>query len=230
MELLHLKIATCLYNQITKYDASYIDLIVKKYPQLNLNENIQRTALIDWLRNWGCRQFKKDNEYSSNEGNVSILNWYRECKLNIPNFDVNLLDFDINQNKESIITIFNSLAERKASTRITGVNVRIGPVGTAKILFALRPNLFAPWDTFIYTSEKYNLNGDGCSYVDYLLEVQKDLIILKNEFENINREWNSLFKYLNKAHNSYPKLIDEYNWITITKGFIPSEILKCCKE
>lgn len=65
MKLLHLKIACYLYNQFTEYDDSYLKLS-KEYPYLNLSKKEHVKALIKWLRSWGCRQFKNDNE------NISI--------------------------------------------------------------------------------------------------------------------------------------------------------------
>ena len=58
MKLAHLRTACYLYNQFSDYDAKYLSLATK-YPNLELNKTDQVIAQIEWLRSWGCRQFKK---------------------------------------------------------------------------------------------------------------------------------------------------------------------------
>jgi len=227
MKLLHLKIACYLYNQFTDYDDSYLKLS-EKYPNLALNENTQTKALIEWLRSWGCRQFKSSNEKLSIK---SIMDWYASKESKIPNSTEHLIDYNLTQNKELLVKIFNDLSTRKAAIRQRGnrdIDVRIGPVGAAKTLFALRPKLFSPWDTPIYN--EFELEGNGSGYVDYLERIQNELREIKDEINNSNINWDNLFEYLGKRHNSYPKLIDEYYWITITQRCNPLVIENFCNN
>lgn len=223
MRLLHLRIACYLYNQFTNYDQSYSELS-KKYQNLDPNKTEHVIALIKWLRSWGCRQFKKDNEDISIEG---IMDWYRSKESRIPRRNVCLMDYDLDKNKKSIIDVFDTLSESKVAMkqqRGYKSDVHMGPVGTAKTLFALRPNLFSPWDKKIYESAEFKLKGNGSGYVEYLSKVKKELEEIRGSLKNTNINWNELFDYLQKEHKSYPKLIDEYYWVTITKGCDPLEI------
>ena len=216
MELLHLRIACYLYNQLTDYDYSYLELI-GQYPNLDMNKTEHIKALIKWLRSWGCRQFKKDNEDVSIK---SITDWHQSIKSKMPNRHDCLIDYNLDTNKKLIIESFNNLSDQKAATRQLRdreINVRIGPVGTAKAFFALRPNLFPPWDKPIY--ENFQLESNGYGYFKYLLLAQNELREIKNSLKDTELKWNELFGYLDKKHTSYPKLIDEYYWITITQGF-----------
>jgi len=227
MKLIHLEIACYLYNQFTEYDNSYVNLI-EKHPRIDLQDNLHIKSLLEWLRSWGCRQFKKDSEEISIR---SIREWYNSRKTAIPNHNVHLIDYDLQKNNGLIIELFDDLANRKASIKDKGnkkIEVRIGPVGAAKTLFALRPNLFSPWDTPIY--KKFKLNGDGSGYVLYLKKIQKELKDLKHNVDESKFKWEELFKYLGKRHNSYPKLIDEYYWITITNQCDPVTIEKICNS
>lgn len=216
MKLQNLRVACYLYNQFSNYDQKYLDLS-NKYLNLDLNVNDHITDLIKWLRSWGCRQFKKDCE---NISIFSIKDWYETNSLKIPDNNNFLIDYDLDNNKEKIIQIFDDLSNRLASNKKNKnkiVKVRIGPVGTAKILFALRPNFFSPWDTPIYNQLK--LQGNGSGYIMYLRKIRHNLKYIKIELERKNINWANIFTYLNKEHKSYTKLIDEYFWITITKGF-----------
>ena len=229
MRLLHLRIACYLYDQFTNYDRSYLELS-EKYPNLDLNGTEHVKALIEWLRSWGCRQFKSDSD-NENISTNSIVDWYKSKKLRMPSRSDCLIDYDLAANKELIIEIFNNLSDRKAATRQRGdreIDVRIGPVGAAKALFALRPNLFSPWDTLIYN--KFQLEGNGSGYVKYLSRVQNELKEIRNSLKDTNINWNGLFGYLKKRHRSHPKLIDEYYWVTITQGCDPLVIDNFCNN
>jgi hypothetical protein len=223
MKISHLRTACYLYNQFTDYDSSYLEL-QRKYPILELNQKEQVIALIKWLRSWGCRQFKKNDEDISIN---SIMKWYELNKSKIPGPTDCLIDYDLSKNKKAIIDLFSDLSNRQAATKERAgheIDVRIGPVGAAKTLFALRPNLFSPWDTPIYN--RLNLEGNGAGYVNYLFKIQHDLKDIRAALENTVINWSDLFTYLEKQHKSYPKLIDEYYWITITQGCDPSKLEK----
>lgn len=227
MKLSHLRTACYLYNQFTDYDTSYLDLL-RKYPILDLNKTEQVKALIQWLRSWGCRQFKNNNEDISIS---SITDWYKLKETKLPSPTAYLIDYDLTANENVIIDLFADLANRKASTKERAghdIDVRIGPVGAAKTLFALRPNLFSPWDTPIYN--KLRLEGNGSGYVNYLSKIQNELKYLRAVLNKTAISWNDLFGYLKKQHRSYPKLVDEYYWVTITQGCDPAEIEKIFQE
>lgn len=217
MELIELKIACYLYNQITKNDESYLDL-VEDYKDLDLNNIKHISRLLDWLRSWGCRQFKKTEENTSIK---KIKEWYNSNKQNLPD-NVDLLDYDLENNRKVLTDIFNNLSMCVASQRDDGALVKIGNVGTAKMLFALRPNLFAPWDNAITKSLQIKCNGNG--YFNYLSGIRNELNAIKMKYESKGANWINLFDYLEKKHKSYPKLIDEYYWITKTKKIDPKKI------
>lgn len=224
MRLFDLKIACYIYNQITEYDDSYCEL-KKKHNELDFRKKDHIINLLDWLRKWGCRQFKKEDEYKSIN---SIYNWYESKKSLIPHFDIKILDYSFEGNKENIVDFFDDLSQRIACNRANKGKVQIGVVGTAKILFALRPNLFAPWDNPIYKG--LLLKGQGSGYVEYLIRIQSELRELNEDIESSKMKWEDLFSYLDKIHNSYPKLIDEYYWIKYTKKIDVLEIINYCNN
>ena len=153
------------------------------------------------------------------------MKWYEihESKLPLP--DDCLIDYNLSANRRTIITLFDDLSRQRAAKKERdgqGIDVHIGPVGAAKTLFALRPNLFSPWDTPIYKT--LDLEGNGSGYVGYLSRIQKELEEVKAELLNSGTEWDKLYRILQKRHKAYPKVIDEYFWITITQGCDPAVI------
>ena len=227
MKLAHLRTACYLYNQFSDYDATYLSLSTK-YPDLQLDSKDQVIALIEWLRSWGCRQFKKTDEEISING---FMTWYDIHQSELPLPDDCLIDHGLSTNKETIVSLFDDLSRQRAARKerdVQCIDVRIGPVGAAKTLFALRPNFFSPWDTPIYKT--LNLEGNGSGYVGYLLRIQEELKEVKAELLNSGTEWDKLPRILQKRHKAYPKIIDEYFWITITRGCNPAVIETFFKE
>jgi hypothetical protein len=223
MKLAHLRTACYLYNQFSDYDAKYLSLSTK-YPNLQLNRKDQVIAVIEWLRSWGCRQFKKTDEEISING---LMKWYEINESKLPPPDDCLIDYDLSANRRTIIGLFDDLSNRRAARKERdgqGIDVRIGPVGAAKTLFVLRPNLFSPWDTPIY--KKLDLEGGGSGYIGYLLRIQEELKEIKAQLLDSRVAWDNLPKILQKRHKAYPKVIDEYFWITITQGCDPAMIEK----
>jgi hypothetical protein len=221
MKIAHLRTACYLYNQFSDYDAKYLFLSTKyRNPQLDSKDQV--VALIEWLRLWGCRQFKKTDEGISING---FMKWYETDESKLPPPDACLIDYDLATNRKTIITLFDHLPCQQAARKERdgqGIDVSIGPVGAAKTLFALRPNLFSPWDTPIYKT--LHLEGDGSGYVGYLSRIQKELEEVKGELLGSGTEWDSLSRILQKKHKAYPKVIDEYFWITMTQGCDPAVI------
>ena len=102
MKLAHLRTACYLYNQFSDYDAKYLSLSTK-YPNLQLNSKDQVMAVIEWLRSWGCRQFKKTDEAISING---IMKWYEFNESKLPPPDDCLIDYDLSANRRTTLLAF----------------------------------------------------------------------------------------------------------------------------
>lgn len=222
MTINELKIACYLYERFTDYDKGYRNLREIEVLDLSTREHILK--LLEWLRSWGCRQFKTDDTEMSIK---HLTEWYSKDSERLPPSDLNLLNADI-AHFEQTIDIFNRLQNTKISERYNSTSdVTVGPVGAAKILFALRPIFYSPWDRPICQSKGYQLDGVG--YISYLNDIQETLEGLQKECKVIGIELSDLIKITNRPISSLPKLIDEYNWVTITNKCIPSEIIQLIK-
>lgn len=217
-----LKIACYLYERFTDYDKGYKEL--RSIDALDLRIRNHTEKLLEWLRSWGCRQFKTDNTVMSIE---NLTDWFLKNYTFLPDPEIGLLDSD--EIHFNITTqIFNRLQNTKISERNNSTSeVTVGPVGAAKILFALRPSFYAPWDRPICQGKGYQLDGQG--YVEYLKDIQETLQLLEVECEGNDLGLSDLIKMTNRPISTLPKLIDEFNWVAITKKCIPADILKLLK-
>jgi hypothetical protein len=172
--------------------------------------------LIIWLNSWGCRQFAIDHhKMAAGE----IKNWYKDyADLLFPE-DKNMIS--LSESDFKVITkAYSTLCSKIASIRTlrngNATNVVVGPTGAAKILFAIRPNALIPWDDPI--RNEFGLDGDGCSYVEYLHKAKTHLEELSEECKKNNFELADLPRKLNRRESSVSKLIDEYYWVTVSRG------------
>jgi hypothetical protein len=115
---------------------------------------------------------------------------------------------------------YNALRVLPASRRTLNSEkvavVTYGPTGTAKTLFALRPNVFPPWDDPIRM--RLGFGSDGTSFQRYLTEVASTLRALAAEAAVPVA---ALPQLVERPNSSPPKLVDEYNWVVRTRRCPP---------
>lgn len=194
-------------------DNSYLHFLQATNQSPDLLNPEHRKALLIWLNQWGCRQFAvKHHDRASSE----ILSWYNEFANALFSPDKNLWDLTEIQ-LEHVAQAFESLSSRTASVRTLNGStfpVSIGPTGAAKILFAIRRNALVPWDKQI--RDKLRYDDSGKSYVIYLRDILTKLDKLKQSCEKNGFNLADLPKQLGRPYSTIPKLIDEFNWVTIT--------------
>lgn len=196
------------------YDDAYAQLLTATNPAVDLDDERHRLALLKWLNKWGCRQFKRDcHTAASNE----IKDWHEEFRDDLCPMGATLLSLTEEQ-LEKIERAYSGLVDRTAcykngkggrTTRVT-----IGPTGTAKILFALRPDALMPWDDPI--RDKFNLDGSAGSYRKHLVMAQGWLNDLAKSCHEKGFELTDLPSKVGRPQSSLAKLLDEYLWVTIT--------------
>lgn len=205
----HLHIACYIYQTLSKYDESYSNISEIGKKRELYNDDIKN--LVHWLRKWGCRQFEMKSEEQSK---TNILKWYNESLKLLPANSESIL----NCSTDNFESLFDSLSNIKASWK------NVGPVGAAKILFALRPNVFAPWDNPIMKSLGHK--GIGKGYFDYIVGIKGILLGLSEECKTKGLSIFNLPSFIERTKSTLPKLIDEYYWVTITNKFDPDSICK----
>jgi hypothetical protein len=155
---------------------------------------------------------------------VELKDWFQQFGSTLPATDIfSMTTVDL----DNVEKAYNGLVGRLASKRKINdkeVDVKFGPVGTAKILFALRPDTLMPWDTDIIAELK--LDDTSGSYRQMLLKAKGWLIDLKGECEKNGFALAELPARVGRPKSSLPKLIDEYLWVTITKKWHLPEMIE----
>jgi len=151
---------------MTDYDSSYLQFLRKTEPQLDLGNEQHCKALLKWLNDWGCRQFAINYHGQASE---EIRKWFIDSGKQLISIDKTILDLT-EDDFASVKSVYAELVNKTASLRDLRSGgqseVEFGPTGTAKILFALRPNSYIPWDEPMRT--KFQLDGSAGDYVKFL--------------------------------------------------------------
>jgi hypothetical protein len=173
-------------------------------------------SLLKWLNNWGCRQFAIEyHTLASHE----IWIWYQENVTRMFPADVTLLSLS-NEDLAQVEQAYDQLISRTASRRTmrngNEISVEIGPTGASKILFALRPLALIPWDDPI--RKRFGLDGSARSYTSFLRNVMTNLNELEQTCGEKGYTITDLPNLLGRPTSSIAKMIDEYFWVTITRG------------
>jgi hypothetical protein len=220
MRLFQLAFVCRTYGELTQFDAGYLDFLNKTGGELDFWSPTHMKALLVWLNSWGCRQFAVDYH---NQAAESILRWAEKWEPTLPSTSMTL-DCLSEEDIQVIGDAYADLSKCLASTQTRGGkrhDVRVGPTGTAKILFAARPKALPPWDEPIRA--KFGWDGSPASYCAYLASVREQVRQLCSESAELGVPPEDIPSAIGRPKSTLPKLIDEFNWITITKGFSPPE-------
>jgi len=220
MRLFQLAYACRGYSSFTLFDAGYQAFLDKTGGRLDFEDSIHMKALLVWLNSWGCRQFAVDYHDLAAK---SIREWAERWKSKLPDVSATLELLSDKEIKE-IGNAYADLSKSLASKRARDGNlhdVEVGPTGAAKILFVARPSVCPPWDDPIRVH--FRFDGSSNSYCDYLSQVRELVEQLCGEAAELGIPPEEIPLEIGRPTSTLPKLIDEYNWVTVTKGFLPPE-------
>jgi hypothetical protein len=213
--LFELAYACYLYSnspEYRRYNESYAEFTRVTEGCPNLDNPQHRSALLTWLRKWGCRQFARAYERLASD---EVFDWWNRGKKILFADDRYLWELG-GQELDSAGDAYRALLIRTASYRKKDEEtsrVSIGPTGASKIMFAIRPNALAPWDEKIREGLGYSELG----YLDYMRHLKEQIAAIAPSCEKCGVQLADLAKQLGRDHLSVPKLIDDFYWITITK-------------
>jgi len=177
----------------------------------DLFDGEHREALLRFLNKWGCRHIAiKHHQQASEE----IGNWYGAYNGEFFGNDINLWELG-----EEHLALANK-AHQDLSGRQATPTARIGATAAAKVLFAIKPNALVAWDDNIRT---YYRKADG-TYGEFLKKMKCIALDLSDQCQNDRFEIAELPQQLGTPNKTVCKLIDEYNWMTISRGFAPPDM------
>lgn len=219
MRMYELAYGCRIYEQMTGFDTAINTLRSAtggKPPDLTRDRHLK--ALLVWLNAWGCRQFAIDYHDSAAE---EIRSWWGKWSGEIPT--AGSLSVVPRYELHAASRAYGDLYPREASRRKRQSGhvsvVTVGPTGAAKILHALRPDIFPPWDDPI--RKALGFDQDAAGYERYLLAVQDAVHALEREASALGFEVGRIPQLLGRPDSSLPKMIDEYHWATITRRCVP---------
>jgi hypothetical protein len=204
-----------------EFDDSLREFVAKTGRSLDLESNDCCSALMKWLNEWGCRQFAKDC-HDDAVGRIRL--WAQRYLRDLPVEAGSILELTENDIHRAA-GAFNALKELEASQRGSrrgAVSVRVGATGAGKIMYALRPHALAPWDDAI--RERLHCDGSANSYARFIRAVMHEVeeLLADAGKHGINRS--QLPAAIGRSESTLPKIVDEYFWVTITRGFaVPKE-------
>lgn len=209
-----------MFDSLTNFNYSLNQFFeaTKNFPDLTIDKH--RKALLKWLNQWGCRQFALDYHDAVSE---HLKEWYQKYNRYLPDKDKNI--WELKENDYSlIITAYNTLTKIVASKKLRGgkyIETTVGPTGTSKIFFALRPKSLIPLDIPMRLQFKYG--NDALSYIKYLKRVKDIALDLDKQCRINGFGIEDLPIKINRPTATIPIIIDEYHWVTITNKVEPPD-------
>jgi hypothetical protein len=216
IRLYELAYACYVYVGFTNFDETYRDFLTKTAPGFDMRNENHREALLGWLNKWGCRQFEKSFHKQASQ---NLRLWHEKNEHLLPLPGKTLLDLSEDELNNAKV-IYKNLMNEKASL-VKGV----GPTGASKILFALRKDVFPPWDRAMRKGSARN-DGSPESYKKFLLDTKNQLLQLEVECKEYGIILSELPRILERPEASLVYLVDEYDWVVITRRCLPPPVDK----
>ena len=211
MRLDELAWACQLFGELAGVDTASADLNQATSGRVDLADPVHAKALLVWLNKWGCRQFAIAGHA---EAAAMLADWGSVWMTRLPRPGESLSNLRPRR-LETVADAYDDVRQRAASHRGAST-VTVGATGAAKLLHALRPRVLPPWDAPIRAA--LSLDGGRDSYLDYLLDVQEQVRGIEQEAAARGIAAKDIPKVLGRPASSLPKMIDEYYWITLTRG------------
>jgi len=196
-----------------RLDASSRRLASATGGQVDLGVEAHRVAAIVWLRAWGCRHLRRADTAKTDE---ALRVWWEEWAGRLPGGQETLTGLGDGW-IESAGEAFGALRTAAAASRsVQGIDLEVsfGDTAAAKLMFAIRPRAFPPWDAQIRAAFGWRAGG-GDAYAQML---RLSAAALDGLAERLAVPVGDLPAVLGRPESSPPKLVDEYLLIRIIAG------------
>jgi hypothetical protein len=180
----------------------YVDLAVEAH----------RIAAISWLRSWGCRHLRRADTPKTSQ---ALRTWWEDWGAQLPGYHETLTglgEADLVLAGRAYGVLRATPAARR-SVKGRDVDVAFGDTAAAKLLFALRPQVFPPWDESIRLA--FGRPGGADAYARLL---RLSAAALDGLAARLAVGVSDLPESLGRPGSSPPKLVDEFLFVRITRG------------
>lgn len=194
----------------TLLDSTVISTLRTNPAQLTV-EQVTDEIITGFLNKWGCRLARNNHDFLAKrikEASVQI-------KEDLQGLNgAKLIDLDLDRSGNAITRCYQAMV---------GIGQGFSHTAASKLLHMINPELFVMWDRPMRMSykEDYAIREDAAGYLDFMKKMQEGLQKVLKSFPDSKEGCPAEF-LANKlgitTHKTLVKHLDEYNWITITKG------------
>lgn len=213
MKLYELAYTCRLYREIASsdsgFDTAYAKMREKLGPNPDLSSQEQRDALMTFLNEWLCR-IPEANFPSLKAG---LQTWAARWITRLPAAGRDIRSLATQERRQ--------IGDAYAALLALGQGLHFQNTAAAKTLHALRPDALPIWDNKIknqFGREQPANAEPGWLYSAFLGEVADEISELEHDVKRLNRSPGDVLHLVSRECGSLVKLVDEYNYITITLG------------
>ena len=188
---------------------------------------IQQKVVRDFLNRWKCRVQNTPQSANAIQTTLQNLLPYTQILNGLIIATVNFTQ-QVNVNN-SLMTVGQVIVH--CYTKVRNIKYKFGPTATSKLLHILQPELFIMWDKEIlshYRQQNRQVSDSGQGYCAYLEFMEQAAMQVHQSFRNaaLNppataNQTPAVYLSTQMNYNSFKtlaKYLDEYNWVTITRG------------
>lgn len=183
--------------------------------RVDLQDPVHRGLLLQWLREWGCRSLRREDDARTSE---ALGDWWETWRGALPPARTTLDALD-DRALGAASEAYGDLAQRAGPRRqLQGrlLDVRFGATTAAKAMFALRPHAFVPWDDAIRRALGFGSDADS-----YRRALHRARTELDEAAHDAGVATEDLPRLIGRPHSTPPKLIDEHDWVRYTARHAP---------
>jgi hypothetical protein len=177
----------------------------------DLSDPAHRAALLVWLNAWGCR-IRCPRAGEASPFDDSVADWWARWRRRLPHHRARLATVT-DRHIDAVAAAYGDLCERPVASTGRGAARRLGPTAAAKTLYVIRPRAVVPWDAAIAAG----LHGDRSprAFARHQ-EVGRAWAVALLAESGLRED--RLVAGLGRPGSSLARLIDEYQYVTITRG------------
>jgi hypothetical protein len=182
--------------------SSFGHLLQLTAPAINLQNPAHAWALLSWLNKWRCRI--AGNLFPALS--MSLSHWHQQWGPQLPQPHVELVNLE-DADLDILVAAYEVLPGVRG----------LGPTAAAKVLFALHPETAIAWDEQIRV--EFNVGEKRQGYRDMLVHSKHEAEMLIADAGRCGiGDPQDIPGIVGSPDRTLARLLDEYNWITITSG------------